>query len=84
MSNTTRAIETTATVDDDGHLRLDEPLPHGRPQRVRIIVLWPEDSNEDEAEWLRAAARNPAFDFLGDQAEDIYSVTDGRPFGEPR
>ncbi|MCI0562470.1 MAG: helix-turn-helix domain-containing protein [Nitrososphaera sp.] len=34
----------------------------------------------DEAEWLQAAARNPAFDSLNDPAEDIYSLADGEPF----
>ena len=33
-----------------------------------------------EAEWIRAAARNPAFDFLNDPEEDIYSMADGTPF----
>lgn len=36
--------------------------------------------NWSEAEWLHAAAHNPAFDFLKDAAEDIYSPTDGEPF----
>lgn len=31
----------------------------------------------DEMEWLRAAAANPAFEFLKDKAEDIYKTTDG-------
>ena len=35
-----------------------------------------------EAEWLRAAASSPAFDFLNDPAEDVYSPTDGKPFHE--
>jgi hypothetical protein len=33
---------------------------------------------------MRAAAKNPAFDFLKDPEEDIYSPTDGRPFGDSR
>ncbi len=32
-----------------------------------------------EDEWLYAAARNPAFDFLADSREDIYFVDDGKP-----
>lgn len=35
-----------------------------------------------EREWLRAAATNPAFDFLDDPREDIYGREDGRPFGD--
>lgn len=80
----TRALETTATLDDDGHLRLDQPLPPDSPHRVRIIVLWPEDTEANEQEWLHAAARNSAFDFLHHEAEDVYSASDGWPFGDPR
>ena len=34
----------------------------------------------DEAEWLRAAIHSPAFAFLSDPEEDIYSLADGEPF----
>jgi len=37
-------------------------------------------SNIDEQEWLRAAAANPAFDFLKEPGEDIYTLADGEPF----
>jgi len=30
---------------------------------VRVIILIPQTDDIDEAEWLRAAAGNPAFDF---------------------
>ncbi len=40
----------------------------------------PGEEDIDESEWLQAAAKNPAFDFLEDPAEDIYSITDGKPF----
>lgn len=36
-----------------------------------------------EYEWLKAAARSPAFDFLKDPEEDIYSLTDGKSFHDP-
>lgn len=36
----------------------------------------------EEAAWLRAAARNPAFAFLDDPEEDVYTATDGKPFDE--
>jgi hypothetical protein len=32
-----------------------------------------EETDVDEREWLRAAAMNPAFDFLKEPEEDIYS-----------
>ena len=34
----------------------------------------------DEATWLYAASRNPAFTSLADASEDIYSRDDGKPF----
>jgi hypothetical protein len=44
------------------------------------LLLMADDVDIDEREWLRAAARNPAFDFLNDPAEDIYTRDDGQPF----
>jgi hypothetical protein len=49
---------------------------------VRVIVLFPDDTEIDETEWLYAAATNPAFDFLKDSAEDIYTIQDGEPFDD--
>lgn len=77
------AIETTGTVDEDRRLELDEALPVSGPMRVRVIVLYPLAEDEDEAEWLRSAARNPAFQDLHDPEEDIYSLEDGEPFLDP-
>ncbi len=81
MENTLRAIETTGTVDERRQLRLDEPLPVAASGKVRVIVLISEEDAEDR-EWLRAAAANPAFDFLNDPEEDVYTPDDGRPFGD--
>lgn len=33
----------------------------------------------EEQEWLRTLSTNPAFAFLVDPEEDIYTVKDGRP-----
>ena len=75
-----RAIEVRGTIDEKNQLHLDEPLPALGPGRVRVIILFPEEADFDEMEWLKAAATNPAFDFLKDPAEDIYGPTDGKPF----
>jgi len=74
------AIEVTGIIDKDNRLRLNESLPIVGPKPVRVIILSPADDDWNEAEWLQAAAQNPAFDFLSDPAEDIYSLDDGRPF----
>ena len=74
-----KTIEVTGTVDKKHRLILDEPLTIDGPSKVRVIITIEEDSIE-EREWLRAAAANPAFDFLKEPVEDIYTVTDGTPF----
>ena len=37
----------------------------------------------EEYEWYKAAVRSPAFDFLKDPEEDIYTLADGKPFHDP-
>ncbi|CAD6491962.1 MAG: hypothetical protein DIAAKJNI_00183 [Candidatus Argoarchaeum ethanivorans] len=80
MQVTTKTIETIGTIDAQHHLVLDETLPIAGPTRVRVIILLSEDSDISENEWLQAAATNPAFDFLKDPEEDIYTLSYGRPF----
>ena len=82
METPLTAIEVTGTIDEQHQLRLDETLPITGPQRVRVIVLYPLNGERDEAEWLRAAASNPAFADLANSNEDIYSLTDGKPFDD--
>jgi hypothetical protein len=40
----------------------------------------PELAEIEESEWLRAAAKNSVFAFLHDPEEDIYILSDGKPF----
>lgn len=75
-----KAIETTATINAQRQLILDEPLPVTGPIRVRVIMLLSEKADIDEKKWIRAASANPAFDFLKAPEEDIYTLADGRPF----
>lgn len=77
-----RAIETTAVIDAERRLVLDGLLPVKGPTKVRVIILLPEEVEESEESWLRAASMNPAFDFLRDQEEDIYTRRDGRVFND--
>jgi len=80
MEATMKAIEITGTIDRERRLLLDAPLPIGGPSRVRVIILVPEETDITEQEWLYAASTNPAFDFLKEPDEDIYTLTDGKPF----
>lgn len=79
-----KAIETTATINTNRQLVLDEPLPIAGPTKVRVIILLPEEVDIDEKEWLRSASVNPAFDFLKEPEEDIYTLADGKPFHDQR
>ena len=75
-----KAFETTATIDANRQLVLDEPLPVIGPAKVRVIILLQEEVDTDEKEWLRSASINPAFDFLKEPEEDLYTLSDGKPF----
>lgn len=80
MKTTKIAIETTGVIDERHRLVLDEPLPLAGSTRVRVLILPLEETDIEEQEWLRAAASNPAFDFLKAPEEDIYTPADGKPF----
>lgn len=76
-----KAIEINSKTDKNGHLRIDYKL--NKPEKkVRILLLLEEEQTEsdDEKIWLGSISNNPAFDFLEDPAEDIYSPNDGEPF----
>ena len=78
------AFETTGLVDELRQLRLDGPLPIVGPSRVRVLILVPEPADIEESLWLKAAASNPAFEFLNEEAENIYTRADGKPFHDQR
>jgi hypothetical protein len=74
------AIETTGTINTNHQIILDEELPISEKSRVRVIVLFDENSDDiSEKEWLKSASDNDAFDFLNDESEDIYTLADGKP-----
>ncbi len=75
-----KAIEVAGTIDSERQLHLDRPLPIEGPSRVRVIILIPEEDNEQE--WLGLAAKNPAFEFLKEPEEDVYTLGDGKPFDD--
>lgn len=72
------AIKTTATIGANRQLTLDEDLPENVSAKVRVIVLF-DENDLSEKEWLKTASNNEAFDFLNDEAEDIYTLEDGKP-----
>ena len=80
MDQVSTAIEVAGEIDEQRQLHLDAPLPVAGPSRVRVIILVPGQPEINEGEWLQAAAKSPAFDFLKEPEEDIYSLNDGKPF----
>lgn len=43
-----RAIEVTGVVDEQGNLSLSEPVPLTAQGLVRVIILYPEQTEESE------------------------------------
>jgi len=52
-----------------------------RLEAIEAILL--KKAEQEEYQWLKAALRNPAFDFLKHPEEDIYTLADGNPFHDP-
>ena len=71
-----QALETTGTIDKQGFLHLSKPLIY-REKSVKVIVLLPDEEENEEKLWLKATSNNPVFNFLHDENEDIYSLKDG-------
>jgi hypothetical protein len=47
------------------------------PERIKKTDVI-ESKEIPETEWMHSAAKNPAFDFLSDLEEDIYTLEDGK------
>ena len=77
------AIEINSKTDKAGHLKINYKL-NRTDSKVRVLILLDDDSSEiDEvAIWMNSISKNPAFDFLKDSLEDVYSLKDGEPFND--
>lgn len=74
-----QAVEAYGHIDNKGSLQINTPLPL-KEGDVRVIIMYAENESITEEElWLRSISNNPAFNFLKDQDEDIYSLNDGKP-----
>jgi hypothetical protein len=77
-----RAIEINSKTDKKGHLKIDYQLDKS-DSNVRVLILVDDNpDNDEEKTWLDSISSNPAFDFLKDKSEDIYSINDGEPFND--
>lgn len=72
-----RAIRLIGEIDDRHQLHADVPKEL-RTGKVRVILLVPEEEDEDEADaaWSEAVA-NWSSDF--DKDDDLYTLDDGWP-----
>ena len=74
-----KAIEIHSKTDKMGHLKIDYKLNRSEKD-VRIIILLDEENSPVEDKlWMELISKNPAFDFLNEPEEDIYSKNDGEP-----
>ena len=78
---------TTLLAHFDGKVLVpDSPveLPVNQQLKVSVSAVETGDAEDDmnEGAWLRAASKNPSFDFLHDEPE-LYCATDGKSF-DPR
>ena len=78
-----KAIEINSKTDKLGYLKLDYKLDKSE-SNVRILILFDEEKTEQDEEklWMSSISKNPAFDFLNEEIEDIYSVHDGEPLND--
>lgn len=72
-----QAFETSGRVNKKGLLQISPDLLL-KEGEVKVIIMYNEEP--EETEWLKTITNNPAFDFLKEPEENIYSLTDGKPF----
>ena len=80
---TMKAIEISTKTDKHGYLKINYLL-NNSDSNVRVIILVDEtiDIVDEEKLWMRSISSNPAFDYLKESSENIYSLTDGEPFND--
>ncbi|WP_016777734.1 hypothetical protein [Anaerophaga thermohalophila] len=78
-----KAIEIKSKTDRQGNLKIDYPV-HKSNRKVRVLILLDEEDKLDDEEslWMKSVSHNPAFEYLADESEDIYTVNDGEPLDD--
>jgi hypothetical protein len=78
-----KAIEISSKTDKSGRLKIDYKLDKAE-RKVRVIILFDDDNAEEDEErlWMYSVSNNPAFEFLQDPEEDVYSINDGEPLND--
>ena len=77
-----KTIEIYSKTDRKGYLKIEHELGIAEKD-VRVCVFFDEEKTaNEESLYLKSIANNPAFHFLHDPQEDIYSLTDGTPLNK--
>lgn len=79
-----RAIEINSKTDKKGNLKIDYQLEKSE-KKVRVIILLDDNDDSeknDEKLWTDSISNNPAFEYLFNESEDVYSINDGEPFND--
>jgi hypothetical protein len=71
-----QAIEALGEIDKEGRIVLDDPL-EAIGKRVKVIILLSEVDEIPESDWTKNINKLKSFEFLEDEAEDIYTLKDG-------
>jgi len=79
-----KAVEVTGTLDEKGQLLLDHPIENVPPSRVRIIVLFPEITEEEDIdpddtpiEEIKASLRRALQQAKDGQTRPLSEMWDG-------
>jgi len=72
-----KALEIKTKTDKEGRLQIEQNLKQPN-LAVRVLILFDEENEDEEQQWLKAIAKNPSFDFLNDPDENIYTLKDGK------
>lgn len=76
-----KTIEIKAKTDKNGNLLISESLNISNKE-VRVLIFVDEQEDLDELSWLQSLSNNPAFSFISEPEQDIYTCKDGKPFND--
>ena len=79
-----KAVEVTGTIEQKGQLFLDQPIENFAPSRVRVIVLFPEvteeaqtDPDDTPIEEVKASLRRALQEAKAGQRIPLSEMWDG-------
>ncbi|MCL6494362.1 MAG: hypothetical protein K6T54_06215 [Ignavibacterium sp.] len=79
MDKIKKVLEVKGIIDEKRKLLINDPLPIKGPKNVKVLIILEDDDFDDEILY-KNLSKNPAFSFLKESEEDIYSINDGKAF----